>query len=130
MKIEAKITNIMLNDSNVKAIASVNLDGCFAVRNIRVMSGKNGLFISMPSVKDQDNYIDICFPITPEFRTQLHQTVVDAYHQSIAQLQGQSQSQGSQGFTTPPQAANQYGPSMPEYPGEAYGYPPSPAMTM
>ena len=132
MKIEAKITNIMLNDSNVKAIASVNLDGCFAVRNIRVMSGKNGLFISMPSVKDQDNYIDICFPITPEFRTQLHQTVVDAYHQSIAQLQGQNQGQSrsNAGYAAPPQTANQYDPSMPEYPGEAYGYPPAPAMTM
>ena len=129
MKIEARITNIMLNDSNVKAIASANLDGCFAIRNIRVMSGKNGLFISMPSVKDLDgNYTDICFPITPEFRAQLHQTVIDAYHQSIAQLQGQSRSNA--GYAAPPQTANQYDPSMPEYPGEAYGYPPSPAMTM
>ena len=38
-------------EGNVKAIASANLDDCFAVRNIRVMEGKNGLFVSMPSYK-------------------------------------------------------------------------------
>lgn len=118
MKIEAKITNLTLGESNVKAIATVNLDDCFAVRNIRVMSGKKGLFISMPSVKDHDsNYTDICFPITPEFRTQLNQTVVEAYHQSIAQLQNQNQSQSHADI------------AMPEYPGESVGYP-EPEMTM
>lgn len=130
MKIEARITNLMLCDSNVKAIASVNLDECFAIRNIRVMSGKNGLFISMPSVKEQDGgYTDICFPVTQEFRTQLNQTVVDAYHNAIAQLQNQNYSHSNAGFANPPQAQNQYGQTAPEYPGEAFGYP-DPAMTM
>lgn len=132
MKINAKITNLMLGDGNVKAIASVNLDGCFAVKNLRVMSGKNGLFVSMPSIKDQDgSFNDICFPVTAEFRNQLTQTVIGAYHQAITQLQnqnyGQSSSQNNSGFAAPPQAPNQYDQQAPEYPGESFGYP-SPAM--
>lgn len=38
-------------DGPVVAIASVTLNGCFAVRDVRIMEGKNGLFVSMPSRK-------------------------------------------------------------------------------
>lgn len=47
MKIKAKIDR-MVNAGNVKAIASVSLDGQFVVKNLKVMDGKKGLFVSMP----------------------------------------------------------------------------------
>lgn len=47
MKIKAKIDR-MVNVGNVKAIASVSLDGMFVVKNLKVMDGKKGLFVSMP----------------------------------------------------------------------------------
>ena len=47
MKIKAKIDR-MVNSGNVKAIASVSLDGMFVVKNLKVMDGKKGLFVSMP----------------------------------------------------------------------------------
>ena len=62
-----------LHSGSTKAIASANLDDCFAVKNIRVVEGKNGLFVSMPSYKGADGeYHDICFPTTPELRKQLN----------------------------------------------------------
>ena len=52
-----------------RAYASATIDGCFAVRGIKLVEGgKDGLFVSMPSRKTQDGYKEICFPVTAEFR--------------------------------------------------------------
>ena len=47
MKVEARIDR-MVQKGNVKAIASVSLDGMFVVKGLKVMDGRKGLFISMP----------------------------------------------------------------------------------
>ena len=47
MKLEARIDR-MVQKGNVKAIASVSLDGMFVVKGLKVMDGKKGLFVSMP----------------------------------------------------------------------------------
>ena len=97
MKIDVRINSLTPREGNVKAIASANLDDCFAIRNIRIMEGKNGLFVSMPSQRGQDgNYHDICFPTTAEFRKQLNNAVETAYKQTIAQVQEQSDANFSQ----------------------------------
>lgn len=72
--------------------ASVDLNGCFVIRGIKVMDSSGGPFISMPSYKDRNGYKDICFPCTKEFRQQFHQAVLDAYQQSLTQLPQQRQS--------------------------------------
>ena len=88
MKIDVRINSLMPDNGSVKAIASVNFGDCFAVKGVKVMEGKNGLFVSMPSQKGKDgNYHDICFPITPEFRSQLNSAVEQAYCQAITQEQ-------------------------------------------
>lgn len=68
MKIKAKIDR-MVNSGNVKAIASVSLDGMFVVKNLKIMDGKKGLFVSMPqetySGKDgQKKYSNLFFALT------------------------------------------------------------------
>ena len=91
MKIDVRINSLTPGEGSVKAIASANLDDCFAVKNIRVVEGKNGLFVSMPSYKGADGeYHDLCFSTTPELRKQLNSAVADAYKQAILQIQEQS----------------------------------------
>lgn len=92
MKIDVKIGSIR-PDGNVRAYASVNLNDCFAIRNVKIVDSTKGLFIAMPSYKaGNGEYKDICFPVTKEFREQLNQLVVDAYQQALTQ----SQTQGRQ----------------------------------
>ena len=101
MKIDVRINSLTPGDSNVKAIASANLDDCFAVKNIRVVEGKNGLFVSMPSYKGADGeYHDLCFPTTSEFRKQLNSAVADAYKQAITQIQEQANANFTQSEQT------------------------------
>lgn len=67
----------------ILADASVNLNGCFAVRGVQVKAGKNGPFVSMPSRQVRSGYRDICFPCTPEFKRTFDQAVLEAYQMEL-----------------------------------------------
>lgn len=87
MKIKAKIDR-MVNSGNVKAIASVSLDGMFVVKNLKIMDGKKGLFVSMPQEtfpeKDgQKKYSNLFFALTNSAKLELQETVLQAYQQQI-----------------------------------------------
>lgn len=87
MKIKAKIDR-MVNAGNVKAIASVSLDGQFVVKNLKVMDGRKGLFVSMPQEtyagKDgQKKYSNTFFALTNSAKMELQQAVLDTYRQQL-----------------------------------------------
>ena len=64
---DVRIHSIKPNES-IKGTASVNINGAFAIRGVKIIEGSNGLFVSMPSYKVGNEYKDICFPITQECR--------------------------------------------------------------
>ena len=80
-----KITSVTVHkiekdNSRMKGIASVLLDDCFAIHDIRIIDGDNGLFIAMPSRKTSTGgYRDIAHPINPETRTQFEEAILEAY---------------------------------------------------
>ena len=85
-----------------RAYASATIDGCFAVRGIKIVEGgRDGLFVSMPSRKTQDGYKEVCFPVTAEFREQLHSAVLDAYQQAITMAQATPAPQSAQEQAAP-----------------------------
>lgn len=89
MKVDVKIGSIR-PEGSVRAFASVNLNDCFAIRNVKVMDSTKGLFVAMPSYKaGNGEYKNICFPVTKEFREQLNNAVIDAYKQALTQNQQQ-----------------------------------------
>ena len=68
-----------------KAFANITFDDVFVVRNLKVIEGKNGIFVSMPSRRLQDGeFQDVCFPITAEFRENIQETIIDGYKKEIA----------------------------------------------
>ena len=101
MQVDVKIHSLHASGP-VLADASVNLNGCFAVRGVKVVDGSNGPFVSMPSYKGRDGYKDVCFPCTKEFHQQFHQAVLDAYQQSLTQLPQRQQENGGQSMDAPP----------------------------
>lgn len=79
------------DDSSVKAYASVNIGGAFAVHGIKVIDSVKGIFVSMPSnsyKKDgKVEYSDICHPITAEARNELIEKVTEAYKIKLGEEQ-------------------------------------------
>ena len=83
MKLEARIDRL-LQKGNLKAIASITLDGMFVVKGLKVMDGRKGLFVSMPQETfsgkgGEKQYSNIFFALTNSAKTQLQEAVLDAY---------------------------------------------------
>ena len=66
--------------SQMKGIASVLIDDSFAVHDIRIIEGKNGLFIAMPSRKTAIGYRDIAHPINSDVRKKFEDAIFEAYN--------------------------------------------------
>ena len=81
MKITSvNVRKIDKEGSRMKGIASVLLDDSFAVHDIRIIEGDNGLFIAMPSRKTATGgYRDIAHPINPEVRKMIEDAILEAY---------------------------------------------------
>lgn len=78
------ITDVRINkiegDEKLRAFASIILDGCFLVGDLRVVEGEDGYFVSMPSKRKRDGtFKDIAFPMDNETREQISAKVLLAY---------------------------------------------------
>lgn len=68
------------DDVKLKAIASITIDGCFVIHEIRVIDGEKGLFVAMPSRKTPEGeFKDTAHPINTETREMVDKMVLDAY---------------------------------------------------
>ena len=87
---DVRIHSIKPNES-IKGTASVNINGAFAIRGVKIIEGSNGLFVSMPSYKaGNGEYKDICFPCTKDARVEFDSAVLNAYQQALTQAVSQS----------------------------------------
>ncbi|MDD4511168.1 MAG: SpoVG family protein [Oscillospiraceae bacterium] len=76
----------------LKANASVNINGFFAVTNVRILEGSKGTFVSLPQYKGRNGeYKDICFPCTKDAKAAFDKAVLSAYEQTMAQSQTKAQ---------------------------------------
>ena len=84
-----KITDVRMrlkDETKLKGIASITFDECFVIHDIKVIEGKDGLFISMPSKKTADGQLkDIAHPINTETREAIKDAVLEAYNKALAE---------------------------------------------
>jgi len=88
-----QITDIRIRrvsgEGKLKAYVTVTFDACFVIHNIKIIEGKAGSFIAMPSRKTRTGeYKDIAHPISPEFRTTLQDAIVEAYDLDVPLPEG------------------------------------------
>ena len=85
MSIEARIYPVK-DHGKLLARATVTLGGSFAITGLQIMEGKeNQPFVAMPSRKVGEEYKDICFPCTKEFRKELFDSILAAFGQTMAE---------------------------------------------
>ena len=78
------ITDIRIKKVNtggkLKAYVTVTFDDCFVVHNVKIISGKAGTFIAMPSRKTRTGeYKDIAHPITSSFRQAIQSEIISEF---------------------------------------------------
>jgi len=82
------ITDVQIfpvEEDKLKAYATITLDNCFVVRDLKVIQGHTGVFVAMPAKKRKDgSFRDIAHPLNQEMRALLEEKVLGAYHDSIS----------------------------------------------
>ena len=75
-----KRINKLEGEGTAKAFCDVAVNGSFLIKGIKVIEGKNGLFVSMPREQGKDgNWYDTVVPLSKEARQQMSQVVLEAY---------------------------------------------------
>lgn len=80
-EIKMEITDIRIRkvatEGKLKAYVTVTFDDCFVIHNVKIIEGKTGMFIAMPSRKIRTGeYKDVAHPICPDFRASLQDKVL------------------------------------------------------
>jgi len=83
---DVKVT--LRSGDSLKAFASIIIDNAFVIKNIKIIEGKNGLFVSMPSLKNKTGeFRDIAHPINTETRNELEKLIFDKYNEAVQALE-------------------------------------------
>ena len=88
---KVNITKIVKDDPKLKAYAEAYIDNGFIVTGLRVVEGKNGLFVAMPNREGRrkegdEGYVkrhDIVHPLNQEVRKQFTDAVLSAYQEKL-----------------------------------------------
>ena len=73
----------------LRAIASITIDDMFAIHDMKVIVGDEGLFIAMPNRKTPSGeYRDIAHPINSQARHMLQTAILTAYDTTANESEG------------------------------------------
>lgn len=83
-KFEVSTMSKLEGNGPAKAIGTLVVNGEFAVHGIKVVDGKNGLYVAMPSEKRNGGYEDVVFPVTKEAHAAIDSAVLGTYEKLAA----------------------------------------------
>jgi len=73
-----------VQEERLKAYVTITFDYCFVIRDLKVISGNNGLFVAMPSKRRRDgSYKDTAHPLNSETRQMIESRVLAEYNRTI-----------------------------------------------
>lgn len=69
-----------IQEEKLKAFVSIVFDQCFMINDIKIIQGRDGLFISMPSRKKKNGeFKDVAHPLNNETRRMIEDKVLAEY---------------------------------------------------
>ena len=106
-----------VQEEKLKAFVSIVFDQCFMVNDIKIIQGRDGLFISMPSRKKKNGeFKDVAHPLNNETRRMIEDKVLGEYERIL----------GERGERLPQAASTAPGESRPTMPPMPSMPPPAP----
>ncbi len=82
---EIRVRLIKKDEGKLKAVASITIDDCFVVHDVKIIEGADDYFIAMPSKKTPDGeYKDIVHPLNTETREKLRDLILAEFKKAKA----------------------------------------------
>lgn len=90
-----------IQEEKLKAFVSIVFDHCFMVNDIKIIQGKDGLFISMPSRKKKNGeFKDVAHPLNNETRRMIEDKVLAEYDRVLLERGEQPAERGTRASTS------------------------------
>ena len=84
---EVRVRLVKKDEGKLKAVASITIDNCFVVHDVKILEGNDDFFIAMPSKKTPDGeYKDIVHPLNTETREMLKKVVLEEFEKVKSQV--------------------------------------------
>ncbi len=78
-----------VDEDKLRAYVTITFDHCFVVRDLKIIRGNTGLFVSMPSKRRKDGtYKDIAHPLNNETRRMIEEKIIAEYKKMLADAGG------------------------------------------
>ncbi len=78
---KVRVHKVEREGSKVKGYATITIDDCFAVSNIRIIEGENRMFCAMPNDKIGENkFVDVAHPTNQETREMIEEKILAEYN--------------------------------------------------
>ena len=85
----------LANEGKLKAYATMVIDNCFIVRDMKIIKSDKGYFVSMPSRRKKDgSFKDIVHPLDSQTRKDVEKRIIDEYLKVVEE--GGSESENSE----------------------------------
>ena len=93
---EVRIRLLKRDEGKLKGVASVTIDNCFVVHDVKVIEGTDDYFIAMPSKKTPEGeYKDIVHPLNSDTRNRLKDAVLAEFRKARAAADAASEPVGA-----------------------------------
>ena len=82
---------LVKDPDKLKAVASITIDGCFVVHDLRVVENDDTLFVAMPNKRlGTGEFRDVAHPINNETRDAIANIVIGKYKEELAKSQAKA----------------------------------------
>lgn len=74
-----------VDDDKLRAFCSIVIDDAFVVSDIKIIEGRGGRFLSMPSVRRRDgSFRDIAHPVNAATRADIEERIFARYEELVS----------------------------------------------
>ncbi len=85
-----------VNEEKLKAYVTITFDGCFVVRDLKVIQGNGGLFVAMPAKRRKDGtFKDIAHPLNAPTREWMERRILEEYERELERVGGRPTGTGA-----------------------------------
>ena len=82
MYVEANMK--VMEKDNMIAFGEVKINNCICIKNVKLMKNEEGvMFVSMPRVKNGEEWTDLCYPKTKEAKEELTKAIIESIKAEI-----------------------------------------------
>ena len=88
---EVRVRLVKSDEGKLTGVASITIDDCFVIHDVKIIEGADDFFIAMPSKKTPTGeFKDIVHPLNTETREKLRDIVLAEFKKAREQASGQA----------------------------------------